>query len=105
MGIGLAALGIASNSIVLPAIAAVAGLAQSKHISYKEKKLILDEIDIELKVLDREIKRVEDGNKSSKKYRTLLTYQKNLQNERARILYGLKKSGKLTSVPKLGGDD
>lgn len=105
MGIGLAALGVASNSIVLPAIAAVAGLAQSKHISYKEKKLILDEIDIELKVLDREIKRVEDGNKSSKKYRTLLTYQKNLQNERARILYGLKKSGKLTSVPKLGGDD
>ena len=105
IGIGLAVVGVASNSIVLPAIGALGMLAQSKHMSTKEKKLILDEIDIELKVLDREIKKVEDSGKSTKKYRTLLTYQKNLQNERARILYGLKRSGRLTSVPKMKGED
>ena len=107
IGIALAGVGIATGGIVVPAIAAVAGIAHSKHTSYKEKKLILDEIDIELKVIDRELKMVEDGGKgSTKKYRQLLSWQKNLQNERARILYGIKRSGKVvpSSATKKGDD-
>ena len=103
IGISLAALGIASGGITLPAIAAVTGLALSKNASDKERKLILDEIDIELQVVDREIKRVEDNGKSSKKYRALLTYQKNLQREKQRIVYNLSRKGKAIPVKSTAG--
>jgi hypothetical protein len=54
--------------------------------------MILDEIDIELKVLEREIQRAE-GSGSTKKYRQLLTIQRNLMRRRQEIYYGLAKKG------------
>lgn len=93
IGMSLAAVGVAANSIVLPAILLVGGIAMNKHTTDKEKKMILDEIDIELKVVEREISRCESAGKSSRKYRTLLTYQKNLQREKQRIVYGLSRKG------------
>ena len=93
IGITLADVGVAANSIVVPAILLVGGLAMNAHTSNKEKKMLLDEIDIELKVVEREIQRVENDGKSSRKYRTLLTYQKNLQREKQRIVYGLSRKG------------
>ena len=92
IGIGLAGIGIACGSAVIPAIGAVALFAKSKFTSNKEKKMILDEIDIELKVLDREIQRAE-GSGSTKKYRQLLTIQRNLMRRRQEIYYGLAKKG------------
>ena len=91
-----------AGKIALPAITAVAGIALSKHTEKKERSLILDEIDIELKVLDREIQRAEsDG--SPKKYRQLLTIQKNLQRERQRIYYGIASKGRRLPIPSTVG--
>ena len=98
----LAVVGVAAQSIYVPALAAVAGFALSKHTEKKERALILDEIDIELKVLDRELQKAESSG-SSKKYRTLLTIQKNLQRERQRIYYGLASKGKRIPMPSTMG--
>lgn len=98
----LAGIGVAAQSIYAPALAAVAGFALSKHTEKKERALILDEIDIELKVLDRELQKAESSG-SSKKYRTLLTIQKNLQRERQRIYYGLASKGKRIPMPSTMG--
>lgn len=103
IGISLAGLGVVSGGIVVPAIALVSGLALSKNASDKEKRLIVDEIDIELQVVDRELKRIEDSGKSSRKYRTLLTYQKNLQREKQRILYNLSRKGKSLPISSTKG--
>lgn len=102
IGIGLAGLGLATSNPYIPALAAVAGLAMSKHVSNKEKAMILDEIDIELQVLDREIQKAESGG-SPRKYRELLTIQKNLQRERQRIYYGLSSKGKRIPMPSTIG--
>ena len=102
IAIVLAGIGAAAQSIYAPALAAVAGFALSKHTEKKERSLILDEIDIELKVLDREIQRAEsDG--SPKKYRQLLTIQKNLQRERQRIYYGIASKGRRLPIPSTVG--
>lgn len=108
IGITLAISGVATGSILVPAIAAVTGIILSKKSKNKEKKMWLDEIDIELQVIDRELKRVEDGPKSNnKKYRTLLTMQKNLQREKQRIAYDLAKSGHsiIPSTKGIGGNN
>ena len=76
--------------------------AKSKFSSLKEKKMILDEIDIELKVLDREINRAEQSG-STKKYRQLLTIQKNLMRKRQEIYYGLAKKGKRIPMQATAG--
>lgn len=108
IGIGLAAIGFVSGGVVFPAVTAVVGIALSKNASDKERKMILDEIDIELQVIDREIKKVEDNGKGSKKYRTLLTYQKNLQREKQRIVYNLSRKGipiPIKSTAGIGGKE
>lgn len=107
MGIALAGLGVVTGSPFIPALTAVAGYAMSKRASHKEKAMILDEIDIELKVVERELSRAESSG-SSKKYRALLTIQKNLQREKQRIHYGLQRSGKsipVSSTAGIGGKD
>lgn len=101
MAIGLAGIGATAGvalhssaaAVAVPAIMAITGFAKSAHTSYKEKKLILDEIDIELQVLEREISRAESSG-STKKYRQLLTIQKNLQRRRQEIYYNLAKHGR-----------
>ena len=64
-------------------------MATSKALTEKERKLLLDEIDIELKVLERELDNV-NSDTSSAKYRQLITYKKNLQRESQRIRYRIK---------------
>lgn len=101
MAIGLAGVGATAGvalhssaaAVAIPAFMAITGFAKSAHTSYKEKKLILDEIDIELQVLEREISRAESSG-STKKYRQLLTIQKNLQRRRQEIYYNLAKHGR-----------
>ena len=93
IGIALAGAGIAAHTAVIPVIGAIALFAKSKHASTKEKKLILDEIDVELKVIDREINRAEASG-STKKYRQLLTIQRNMMRKRQEIYYSLAKHGK-----------
>lgn len=102
IGIGLAGIGVAAHSAVLPVIGAVALFARSKYTTNKEKKMIIDEIDIELQVLEREIQRAESSG-STKKYRQLLTIQKNLQRRRQEIYYGLTKKGQRVPMQSTEG--
>lgn len=102
IGIGLAAIAIPLHQPILAAIALIGGLAMSKNLTNKERSLLLDEIDIELQVVDREIKKVEDNGKSTRKYRTLLAYQKNLQREKQRIKYNLGMAGKKLPPSSMG---
>ena len=65
----------------------------SKALNHRERKFLLDEIDTELTVIEKEIEMAQnDGN--MKKYRYLLNYQKKLTREYQRIRYGLKVSGR-----------
>ena len=66
--------------------------------------MIYDEIDTELKVVEKELQLAEnDGN--MKKYRFLLQYQKKLARERQRIKYGLKVHGRDIPGVTGSGDD
>ena len=51
--------------------------------------LLLDEIETELEVLEKEIA-IADSKNQIKKYRTLLQYKKNLQRQYQRIKYNLR---------------
>lgn len=102
IGIALAGVGVAAHTAVIPVIGAVALFARSKYTTLKEKKLILDEIDIELQVLDREIQRAEQSG-STKKYRQLLTIQKNIQRRRQEIYYDLAKKGQRVPMQSTRG--
>ena len=102
IGIALAGVGVAAHSAVIPVIGAVALFARSKYTTLKEKKLILDEIDIELQVLEREIQRAEQSG-STKKYRQLLTIQKNIQRRRQEIYYDLAKKGRRVPMQSTQG--
>lgn len=103
IGITLAGLGIASGGFVLPAIALLGGLAMSKNSSKNEKQILIDTIDIELQVVERDIERCKEQGKSSRKYRTLLTTQKSLQREKQRIIYGMAKKGQRLPVKSTVG--
>ena len=61
-------------------------IAVSKHSTNKERALLLDEIDIELDALEKEISNAESRNQM-KRYRILLTHKKKLQREKQRIKY------------------
>lgn len=93
VSVALIVAGVASSSIVVPAIGALGWLGMSKMMTNKEVGYIIDEIDIELKVLDREIQKAENSG-SPKKYRNLLSIQKKLMRERQRIQYKYALAGK-----------
>ena len=88
-GAALAILGIASGNIVVPVIAAIGGLAMSKKLTKKERLLLLDEIETELEVVDKEIQ-MADSNNQINKYRALLQYKKELQRQYQRIRYNIR---------------
>ncbi len=88
-GFALAPIGAATAAVLGPIVM----WAKSAYTSRKEKMLILDEIDVELQVLEREIQRAESSG-STKKYRELLIIQKNLQRRRQEIYYGLARKGR-----------
>ena len=85
-------------------ITAMGMYGSSKYLNRRERQLIYDEIDTELKVVEKELQLAEnDGD--MKKYRFLLQYQKKLARERQRIKYGLKVHGR--DIPGItgSGDD
>ena len=90
IAIGLAGIAaIPTYGPLLAMITAIGGFAVSKNLTRKERALLLDEIDIELKALDKELSMAENGN-DMRKYRKLLTYQKKLQREKDRIRMNIK---------------
>lgn len=88
--VAIGAVSIITNPVI-GAITAIGGLAVSKYLTVKEKNLLLEEIEVELKVIEKQIDKAEDD---PKKYKQLLMYQRKLQRESQRIRYGLKVKGK-----------
>lgn len=98
------ALGVAW--VINPAIAvitAVGGFACNKKLKSKERQLILDDIDIELKMCERYIRQAEEEN-DLKKVRQLEIIQRNLQRQRQRIKYQMHVVYK-QNVPNVANSD
>lgn len=93
IGIGLAGVGAISMATIgtaLPAvILAVGGFALSKNLTRKERILLLDDIETELDVIDKEIAMAESRNQMQK-YRKLLKIKKDLQRQYQRIKYNVR---------------
>ena len=93
IAIVLSGVGLATASPFIPALVLVCGFLANKHCSDSERHKMIDEIDIELRVVNREIERAE-GSGSTKKYRQLLTIQRNLLRERQKLYFKLAFKGK-----------
>lgn len=85
--------GVAIWNPVAALIGAMGAFGASKALNAREKQLIYDEIETELKVVDKQIQ-LADNDGDMEKYRFLLQYQKKLERERQRIKYGMKVHGR-----------
>lgn len=99
IGVGLAGVAYFVDP-VLALIAVIGGLARSKHLNRKERLLLMDEVDIELKVVEKEIS-IAENNNDMKKLRDLMQYQKRLQRESQRLKYNMKVNWQGTSDGKV----
>lgn len=85
--------GISFINPILGIITAMGMIGTSKALNQRERNLIYDEIETELKVIEKEIE-IANNDGNMKKYRVLLQYQKRLERERQRIKYGIKVKGR-----------
>lgn len=103
------AMGFTGISLVNPVaglISVMGYIGCSKLLNRRERQLIYDEIDTELKVTEKELQMAEnDGD--MKRYRFLLQYQKKLTREKQRIRYGMRVSGQKIppSINPAGADN
>jgi hypothetical protein len=97
-------LGVAwAISPAIAVIGAVGAFACSQKLKAKERQLVMDDIDIELKMVERYIKQAEDEN-DLKKVRQLEIIQRNLQRQQQRIKYKMHVIYK-QDVPNVAGSD
>ena len=87
--LGLVLLGWVAHNPIVPLIAAFGGFAVSKKLTKRERILLLDEIETELEVVEKEIANA-DAKNQIKKYRALLQYKKDLQRQYQRIKYNVR---------------
>jgi len=81
--------GLAYVNVGAAVIAAIGAFAASKRLTQKERLLLLDDIEIEIEMLDKEISLAESQNKM-KKLRVLMRTKKDLQRQYQRIKYGIR---------------
>ena len=87
--IALAGAGVVTANIMVPIIGAIGLLARSNHLDNKERQQLMDELEIEMKAIDKEVE-LADKEDDMDKYRKLLRMQKKLQHEYQRIRYKRK---------------
>ena len=90
-----------------PAIAVITALgafACQKRLSSKERQLVLDDIEIELKMCERYMRQAEDKN-DMKAVRQIEQIQRNLQRQQQRIKYKMKVIYNQNVPNAAGGDD
>ena len=93
IAIGACTVGFLADPVVA-IIGLMGGLAGSKYLNNRERMLLLDEIEVELKVVEKELQRAENEDDMTK-YRKLLTYQKRLKKEDFKLRYNIsRKMGK-----------
>ena len=87
-------------------IGVIGALACSKVLTVRERRALLDEIDIELKVVEKQISKAENED-DMKNYRHLLAYQRKLEREKMRIQYklGPRKQVPSTALAHVDKDD
>lgn len=83
-------------------ITAVGMFGASKYLNHRERKILFDEIDTELQVVEKQIQLAENEGDMNQ-YRFLLNYQKKLTREKFRIKYGMQMIGR--PIPELKGRD
>jgi hypothetical protein len=79
-------------ALINPAIAAIEALtviALSKHTKKKERQLVLDDLDVELQMCEKQLE-LADRKDDMKAYRDLLRIQKELKRKQQRIKYKMK---------------
>lgn len=89
IGLALTLLGIATKGFLAPAIAAIGAFGVSKKLTKKERTLLLDDIETELEVLEKEIQ-IADSKNQMKKLRALMRTKKDLQRQYQRIKYNTR---------------
>lgn len=89
---------------VLAIIGSIGALAVSKGCTKKERQILLDEVEIELKAVTKEISIAESDN-NMKKYRRLLLYKNKLEREAQRIRYNIQVTGQSVIEREDEGDD
>ena len=97
---GIASLAGISFAPAVPAIIIFGAFAGSKALMREEQQALMDELEIELKIIDKQIEQTEGENKP-KKMRALLRTQKQLQREYQRLRLG-NKIGKRLNSSKTG---
>lgn len=83
---------------VVAAITAIGALGASKYLNKKERQMLLEELEVEMKVIEREIEKNPDD---PKKYKQLLMYQRKIQREAQRIKYNITIKGRDIPDPTL----
>ena len=83
------AVGGPAGALFAAAVTTFATIAISKNTTEKQRSLMLDELDVELEVCERELSKA-DANGQVKKARAIMMRKKKLQREMARIKYHLK---------------
>lgn len=73
----------------IAAISTIGILIRSKRLNDKERYLLMDEIETELNVVEKELE-IADRDGDMKKYRNLLTFKKKLQREMQRLKYDMR---------------
>ena len=81
--------GVAHFYLPAAVIGAIGALALSHKLTKTERLLLLDEIETELEVVDKELQ-IADSNNQTNKYRELLKIKKNLQRQYQRIKYNVR---------------
>lgn len=86
------------------AISAVGMLGASAALNERERRLIYDEIDTELQVVEKQ-QQLAESEGDMNQYRFLLNYEKKLKREKYRIKYGIHSHGRTIPELKGGGND
>lgn len=82
---------VAFISPTLSVITVMGGIAASKNATMKERKYILNEIDIQLDIVEKKLQLAENNN-DMKTYEQLLRLKRQLESEKNRIIYKRKRS-------------
>ena len=87
--------------VAIPVITTLGGFALDRKLTKREKALVLDEIDTEMEVIEKELA-IADNNNQINKYRALLRYKKELQRQYQRIKYNIRVGRDISPDPNAG---
>ena len=102
--IGVSMAGLYFVNPLAAVVTALGGLAMSKNLTKKERALLLDELEVELEMIDKEIQNADNKNQL-KKERALMMQKKNLQRQYQRIKYNIRIGKDLVPSSSMGIKD